>query len=129
MRPASIASALSQPLSTDCKPNSPKLTKLPREALPLTFPRWLFRNFTRLGISAIAGLLGLGIIAFMNPNFDADVALGGLGLGEPVIDVGPQGRQRDAAVHRALRPRHLRPAQPARKLHAHALGAPFHGLI
>src|SRR5437870_860034 len=93
MRPASMDSALSQPPSRDCRPNSPKLTKLPREALPLTFPRWLFRNFTRLGISGIFELLGVGVIALVNPNLDADMALGGHGLGEAVVDVGAQRRQ------------------------------------
>src|SRR5438128_2731916 len=100
-RPASIASALSQPPSSDCKPNSPKLTVLPRVALPFTTPRWLLRNFTRLGISGIAVLL-VEIIAVIDPYLDADVALGGLGFGEAVLDAGPQGRERDGAVHAAL---------------------------
>src|SRR5205823_6117374 len=129
MRPASIASALSQPPSRDCRPNSPKVTVLPRVALPFTLPRWLFRNFTRLGMSGIAGLLGVQVVPVVDPHLDADVPLGGLGLGESVLDLGPQRGQRDAARHVALRPGHLGPAQPAGELDADALGARLHGLV
>src|SRR5262245_52972157 len=116
-----MASALSQPPSRDCKPNSPKLTKLPRDALPFTPPRWFFRNFTRLGINGIAVLL-VEIIAVVDPHLDADVALGGLGFGEAVIDLGAERGQRDGAVHAALRAGHLGAAQPAGELDAHTLG-------
>src|SRR5262249_50846603 len=112
MRPASMASALSQPPSTDCRPNSPNVTVLPRVALPFTLPRWLFRNFTRLGMSGIAILLGIKIIPVVDPHLDADVPLGGLGLGEPVFDLRPQRGQRDAPLHAALGPGHLGPAEP-----------------
>src|ERR1700730_1654793 len=91
-RPASIDSALNQPPSSDCRPNSPKETVLPRVALPFTFPRWLFLNFTRLGINGIAVLLGVQIIPVVYPNLDADMALGCLGLGKPVFDLGAQSR-------------------------------------
>src|SRR5262249_17198477 len=128
MRPASIASALSQPPSKDCKPNSPKLTLLPRVALPFTTPRWLLRNFTRLGISGIAVLL-VQIIAVIDPYLDADVALGGLGLGEAVIDAGPRGRRRDGAVHAASGAGHFRAAQPAGELQTNALGPGLHRLV
>src|SRR5262245_48083821 len=86
MRPASMASALSQPPSRDCRPNSPKVTVLPRVALPLTFPRWLFRNFTRLGINGIGVLLGVLIVPVIDPNFVAVVPLSSLGLGKSNID-------------------------------------------
>src|SRR5262245_48633903 len=128
MRPASIASALSQPPSRDCKPNSPKLTLLPRVALPLTTPRWLLRNFTRLGISGIAVLL-VQIIAVVDPYLDADVALGGLGFGETVVDPRPQGRQRDGAVHTAFGAGHLGTAQPAGELQTHTFRPGFHRLV
>src|SRR4051812_22261289 len=121
MRPASIASALSQPPSRDCSPNSPKATVLPRVALPFTFPRWLFLNFTRLGIKGIAVLLGVQIIPVIDPNLDPDVALGSLGLGKAVFDFGTQRRERNAAEHRALGTGHFRAAQPSGKLHAHTL--------
>src|SRR5579884_991294 len=129
IRPASMASALSQPPSRACRPNSPKLTLLPRVALPLTLPRWLFRNFTRLGISGIAGLLGIQIIPVIDPHFDADVSLGGTGFGKPKLDTGSQGRKRDAPQHRRFLAGHFRSTKPARKLEADALCTRFHRLI
>src|SRR5262249_15901078 len=80
MAPASPASALSQPPSVACRPNSPNVTVLPRLALPFTLPRWLFRNFTRLGMSGIGRLLGVQVVPVVDPHLDADVPLGGLGL-------------------------------------------------
>src|SRR5262245_4395301 len=99
-RPASSASALSQPPSSDCKPNSPKATALPRVALPFTFPRWLFLNFTRLGIWGIATLLGIQKVSVVDPDLDADMALRRLGLGKTVVDLGAERGQGDAALHR-----------------------------
>src|SRR5262245_37260060 len=128
-RPASIASALSQPPSSDCKPNSPNDTALPRDALPFTFPRWLFLNFTRLGICGIAALLGVQVVSVVDPNLDADVALGGLRLGKAVIDLGSQCGQRNAAKHGLFIAGHFRAAQPAGQLHAHALRARLHCLV
>src|SRR5947199_3951212 len=86
IRPDSMASALSQPPSSDCRPKSPKFTALPRVALPFTLPRWLFRNFTRLGMSGMVRLLGVQVVPVVDPHFNADVALGGVGLGEAVLD-------------------------------------------
>src|SRR5437660_11252500 len=108
MRPASMASALSQPPSVACRPKSPNVTVLPRAALPFTLPRWLFRYFTRLGMSGIAVLLGVQIVAVVDPHLNADVSLGGLGLREAILDASPQGRQRDAPRHVALGPGHPR---------------------
>src|SRR5258708_37965988 len=70
-RPASNASALNQPPSSDCRPNSPCDTELPRQALPLTRPRWLLRYLTRLGICGIGGILRQ-IVAGIDPALDAD---------------------------------------------------------
>src|SRR3989442_14236661 len=126
--PASMASALSQPPSTDCSPKSPNDTVLPREALPFTFPRWLFRNFTRLGISGIAALL-VEIVAVIDPHFDADVPLGGLGLGKAILNACPQRRQRDAPGHALFAAGHFGAAQPAGELDAHAAGATLHRLV
>src|SRR5437879_2191499 len=106
MRPASMASALSQPPSTDCSPKSPKLTVLPRVALPFSLPRWLFRNFTRLGMSGIVGLL-VQVVAVIDPHLDSDIPLGRGGLGEAVFHSGSQRRQRNAAGHVALLPGHF----------------------
>src|SRR5690242_7089170 len=101
MRPASMASALSQPPSSACKPKSPNVTVLPRVALPFTLPRWLFRYLTRLGMSGI-GVFLRQVVAVIDPDLDADVPLGGLGLGEAELDLGPERRERDAAEHVAL---------------------------
>src|SRR5947209_6624124 len=109
-RPASMTSALSQPPSSACSPYSPKATVLPLVACPRTRPRWLFRNFTRLGIIATAGLLAQ-VIPVIDPNLDPDVALGDPGLGEPVVDLRPQGLQRHAALHGLLVAGHFRAAQ------------------
>src|SRR5215831_17980906 len=102
-----MASALSQPPSSACRPNSPNATLLPRLALPLTLPRWLFRYFTRLGMSGIAVLLGRQVVPVVDPHLHADVPLRRAGLGEAVLDLGPQRRERDAARHGALGPGHL----------------------
>src|ERR1700722_17422875 len=86
-RPASIASADSQPPSSDCKPNSPCATVLPRQALPLTRPRWFLRYLTRLGICGIGRVLRQ-IIAVVHPNLDSDVSLGRGRFRETVFDFG-----------------------------------------
>src|SRR5262245_28460101 len=127
MRPASSASALSQPRSSDCRPKSPWLTVLPRWAFPLTRPRWLFRYLTRLGICGIGGLLGQ-IIPVIDPDLDPDVPLGGRCLGEAVLDARSQGRQRDRAVLALLAAGHFRAAQPPGELHLDAAGAVLHCL-
>src|SRR5262245_16316340 len=114
MRPASIASAESQPPSIACRPNSPIATALPRLALPFTVPRWLFRNLTRLGIMAIAGLLGSQIIPVVDPHLDSNVPLGRRCFREAVLDLRPQRREGDAPFHRLLAAGHLGPAEAAR---------------
>src|SRR6187551_2178176 len=58
-RPASICRAVIQAALVVCNPNSPNATVLPRVALPFILPRWLLRNFTRLGIIGIGHLLEL----------------------------------------------------------------------
>src|SRR5262245_39861819 len=129
IRPASMASAESQPPSSACKPKSPNATVLPRLALPFSLPRWLFRNFTRLGIKGIGGPLSSQIVAVVHPPLDANVALGRLGLGEAILDPRPQRRERNAAGFALLSPRHLRSAEPARQLDADALGSRLHRLV
>src|SRR3970040_2163482 len=51
LRAASICRAVTQPGSSACKPNSPKLTSAPRKALPRIRPRICLRHFTRFGIN------------------------------------------------------------------------------
>src|SRR5437016_4197501 len=116
MRPASMASALSQPPSSDCRPKSPNDTVLPRVALPFTRPRWFFRNFTRLGMSGMIALLGGPIFPVVDPHLDADVPLRRVRLRKPELHARAQRGQGDAAEHVGLLPGHLRSPQPARQL-------------
>src|SRR5215510_6431512 len=92
IRPASIVWALTQPPSTACNPNSPNTTRLPRVALPFIRPLWLFRCFTRLGISAIGLVL---VHALINPNLNANIALGSTGFHKTVVDFCSQGAERN----------------------------------
>src|SRR6266404_7883300 len=52
-RAASICVLVIHARSSVCNPNSPKLIRKLREAVPLRLPRWDFRYFTRLGINGI----------------------------------------------------------------------------
>src|SRR2546430_9055041 len=52
-RAASICVFVIQARSSVCNPNSPKLIRRLREAVPLRLPLWDFRYFTRLGINGI----------------------------------------------------------------------------
>src|SRR3982750_4000589 len=112
-----------RPGSSAWRPNSPKATKLPRVALPLTRPFWLFRYLTRLGIMGIGAALRLQVVALVDPDLDPDVALRRLGLGEAVVDPGPERAQGDRPEVGGLGPRHLRAAEPARQLNLDPLGA------
>src|SRR5882724_10335344 len=109
MRPASIVAALSQPPSSDCKPYSPKTTRLPRVALPLIRPLWLFLCLTLLGISAIGFVLKHALV---HPHLDADMTLRGHRFGKPVIDLRPQRAERNRPGNLLLAASHLGPAQP-----------------
>src|SRR5438270_10178636 len=52
-RAASICVFVIHARSSVCRPNSPKLIRRLREAVPLRLPRWVLRYFTRLGINGI----------------------------------------------------------------------------
>src|SRR6202011_1431888 len=52
-RAASICVFVIHARSSVCRPNSPKLIRRLREAVPLRLPRWDLRYFTRLGINGI----------------------------------------------------------------------------
>src|SRR5699024_4679003 len=51
-------------------------------------------------------------LALVDPHLHADTAVGGLGLVEAVVDVGPQRVQRHPAVGVVLRARHLGATEP-----------------
>src|SRR5690606_35494812 len=67
--------------------------------------------------------------ALINPYLDADLPVRRLCLGEAVVDVGPQGVQRDASLRRPLGPRDLRPAQSTGDPDLHAEGSGAHGAL
>src|SRR3954447_16513140 len=123
IRPASIVWALTQPPSTACNPNSPKTTRWPRVALPFIRPLWLFRCFTRLGISAIGLVL---VHALVNPHLDANIALGSTGFHKTVINLRSQCAERNRSGDRFFTAGHFGSAQPTGQLHLDAFGASFH---
>src|SRR6476660_3968786 len=108
-RAASIWRLVIQPGSSAFNPNSPKESVEPRCA---------FRYLTRLGINMDLALgrdfLGGKHLALEDPDLHPDGPEGCVGLGEPVVDVGPDRVQRHPAVAIPLPPRDLGPAQPAR---------------
>src|SRR5579859_3122736 len=61
-------------------------------------------------------------VALVDPDLDADAAERGAGLAKAVVDVGPQGVQRNPALAIELPPRHLRAAEAAGALDPDALG-------
>src|SRR5665811_2132986 len=62
-------------------------------------------------------------ISLVDPHLHADAAEGGLGLTEAVVDVGPQGMQRNPTLAVRLPSGHLGSTQAARALHADTEGA------
>src|ERR1700678_420671 len=74
-------------------------------------------------------------VALVDPHLHADAAEGGLGLPEPVVDVGPEGVQGDPSLAVLLLAGHLRAAQATRALDLdsqrpgllHRLDRPLHG--
>src|SRR3546814_14391375 len=65
-------------------------------------------------------------LALVDPGLDADDSVGGLGLGEAVIDVGAQGMQRHAAFAIPLRTRDLGAVEAAGDVDLDAQRAPAH---
>ena len=65
-------------------------------------------------------------LALVDPDLDADAAVGRLRLGEAVVDVGADRVQRDAALGVALRAAHLAAAEAAAALDLDPLGARAH---
>src|SRR5260221_13277570 len=81
-------------------------------------PRCTLRNLTFLGINmneSLQGPAGLeGVqLALVDPGLHPDLPEGGLGLGEAVVDVGPQGVEGELAVEVPLGAGDLRPVQAA----------------
>src|SRR4029077_11011027 len=93
-RAASIWRLVTQPGSSALRPYSPKASVEPRNALPRMLPRWALRYLTRLGISIEAPSRlrrrGAEHLALEDPHLHADGAVGGVGGGQAVVDLGPQ---------------------------------------
>src|SRR3989442_9040709 len=117
-RAASIWRFVTQPGSSAFRPYSPNASVAPRWALPFIRPRWALRYFTRLGIS-MAGASRLRRrlgqhLALEDPDLHADGAVGRVGGGPAIVDVGADRVQRHPAVAVPLAPCDLTAAQPAR---------------
>src|SRR3989454_850010 len=141
-RAASIWRFEIHPGSSVISPYWPNATVLPRVAIPEVRPLNRLRNLTRLGASIASGSrrVGaprqlLGHLAREDPYLHSDGAVGRLGGGRRVIDVGPQRVQRHTALVVPFRARDLGAAQAPGALdidplrpHAHrALHRPLHG--
>src|SRR5580658_3047678 len=119
-RAASISRAVMRARLVDFRPNSPKATELPRWARPVLRPLNCLRYLVRLGCSMIvlyrrllsgrrlvgaAGRYrarGLEHLALEDPHLHADDAVGGVGLGQTIVNVGAEGVQRHTAFTRPL---------------------------
>src|SRR5215472_2901397 len=90
-----------------------------------------------VAVTALAGPQGrlqrlpLGLagrdVAAVDPDLHPDPAERRARLVEAVVDVGPQGVQRDAPLAVELGPGHLGAAKPSRTLHPDAAGVALHG--
>src|SRR4051812_36840201 len=78
---------------------------------------------------AIGAALRLQIVALIDPHLDPDMALRRLGLGEAVIDLGPERAEGDGPQVAALGPRHLGAAEPAGELDLDPAGPAVHRLL
>src|SRR3989338_10383500 len=100
-RAASIWRAVKRPRPTAFRPNSPKLTLLPRVAMPVLRPFCSLRYFLLAGCSMFYSRLSCFLFRFSNgwygdflsrsfaleyPNFHADDAIGGLRFRSAIID-------------------------------------------
>src|SRR5262249_22938599 len=130
-RAASIWRSVNQQGSSAFKPNSPNATSPPRHALPRMRPRCCLRYLTFFGINIAClspGARGsprraLPIVllatsqrheplALVQPDLDADLTVGRVGLREAVVDVGAQRLQRQLTVQVPLRACDLGSVQP-----------------
>src|SRR5262249_31759221 len=109
MRAASICRAVIQPGSRIWRPMSPNASVPPRVALPRMRPRCCFRYLTFEGIimmtvlRRLPAVLGLVLLAAVDPGLDPDLSVGRVRLGEAVVDVGLERVEREAALLVPLR--------------------------
>src|SRR5450432_1446326 len=135
MRAASIWREVTKPQESACRPYSPNATLVAPFDRPVMRPFCCLRHLTFLGASIVFSYLPclreprvtLGQnLALEDPAFDADGAVGGVGLGGARFDDGAQGVQRDATLVVPLVARHLGAAQAAGAGEADSLGAELH---
>src|SRR5215813_5496881 len=120
MRPASIWRAVIQPGSRTWRPMSPNASSPPRYALPRIRPRCCLRYLTFEGINMISvplsrrlpAVLGLVLLAAVDPDLHADLPVRRVGLGEAVVDVGLQRVERQPSLLVPLRAGDLGAVQP-----------------
>src|SRR5690606_37912333 len=127
IRHASIVFAAICPACVACSPKSPYATVLPRVASPFMRPLWLLRCLTRFGISAIAILLV--VISQIDPDLDTNDALSRFCFRQPVVQMPPQGGQRNRAANRLLASRHFRASRTTSQFNLDSLDSRFHYLI
>src|SRR5688572_26199683 len=119
MRAASIWRAVTHPGSKTWRPMSPNASVPPRYAFPRIRPRCCLRYLTFDGInmnellSRLPPVLGLVLLAAVDPGLDADLSVRRVGLGEPVVDVRLQGVERKPPLLVPLGARNLGAVQPA----------------
>jgi len=65
----------------------------------------------------------------VDPHLDADVTLGGLGLGEPVVNLGAKRGERDGAQLGTFGPAHFRATKTTGEQDLNAPGTAVHGLL
>src|SRR5574340_14523 len=107
-RAASICRAVKRPRATAFRPNSPKLTLLPRVAMPVLRPFCSLRYFLLAGCSMLCSRLSYLLfrlsgdwcsnflirdVALEHPNLYTDDAISGFCFGGAVVDIGSQRMQ------------------------------------
>src|SRR5208282_254835 len=140
-RAASIWRLVIQAGSMALSPQSPNARVLPRQAFPLRRPRICLRYFTFFGINMASrssphrrGLVPQArtrparlflsprhVFALVDPTLHTDHAVGGVGLGETVINVGAQRLERQPALQVPFLARDFRAVQPSRHSHLDTL--------
>src|SRR3954469_9633159 len=147
-RAASIWRAVRRPRAMALRPNSPKETFAPRVATPLLRPFCSLRYFLLAGCSMSHSrfpggfLLAFGLgggrrrllalaqrLALEDEDLHADGAVGRLGFGEAVFDVGAQRVQRHAPLAIPLGARDLGAVQAPGAGDLDALRAQAHGVL
>src|SRR4030066_642680 len=126
-RAASIWRAVKRPRATAFRPNSPKLTWLPRVAMPVLRPFCSLRYFLLAGCSMLCSRLSyflfrfsgdrcscfLTNFAFEHPNLHTDDAVSSLRFRSAVVNIGTQSMQRHTAFAIPLGTGDFNPVQTA----------------